>query len=493
MKFPKLPKRGGARLESPKEKAANGAAVQEKPPKKKPEDMMPEELAAYRQQRQQRIIIGIAIAAAVILSACAIISQIVKPPEQGEGPSHLGPNVTFDPQNPNAGTESWVEPPEGMETAVGQKEGWYTFLVCGTDASDALTDTIMLVSYNTKDNELAVMSIPRDTMVNVSWEIKRINSVYAISGMEAFKGHVADLTGIYPKHHVFVDLEAFKALVNAIDGVEFDVPVRMKYSDPYQDLYIDVQPGVQILNGQKAMEVARFRGYGQADIQRGRVQQDLIAAIIKQSIKIQNATKIGEFVDIFAEYVDTDLEVGELLWFAQRMLGIDMENVSFHTMPGDYNGYQYSYTYQNNQSVVLPYGDEILELVNEYFNPYTRDLTKADLKLMQKNRDGSFYVTNGTLVDSRAGNPVPSSGSRPAATPAPTPAPAATERPETTPPGGNELGIPVETQPPANSPAPPVSTPAPTPVPVATPVPEPPLLPPEPTPQGGFEIGIPTN
>ena len=481
MKFPKLPKRGGARL-APAESAAVSPAPKKE--KKKTADMSPEEFNAHQKQRQRRIIIGLAIALAVILSACAIISQFVKPPEQSEGPSHLASAVSFEPGDPDA--EGWEPPPEGMENAVGQKAGWYTFLVCGTDASDALTDTIMLVSYSTKDNELAVMSVPRDTMVNVSWEIKRINSVYAISGMEAFKGHIADLTGIYPEHHIFVDLEAFKALVDAIGGVEFNVPVRMKYDDPYQNLHIDLQPGLQPLNGQKAMEVARFRGYGQADIQRGRVQQDLIAAIIKQSIKLENATKIGEFVDIFAEYVDTDLETGELLWFAQRMLGIDMDDVTFHTMPGDYGGYQYSYTYQNNQSVVLPYGDEILALVNEYFNPYTRDLTKADLKLMQKNKDGSFYVTNGTLVDSRAGNAVPSGGNKPAATPAPSTAPITTAKPETTPPvetpanGGNELGIPIETAPPMNTPAP-------------TPTHEPPVLPPVPTPQGGLEIGIPTS
>jgi len=485
MKFPKLPRRGGARL-APSEKKAEGEK-----PKKKPADMTPEELAAYKQLRRRRIIIGFAIALAVILSACAIASRFIKPPEQGEGPTHLAPNVTFNPANPNA--ESWEEPPEGMETAVGHEDGWYTFLVCGTDASDALTDTIMLVSYNTIDNELAVMSIPRDTMVNVSWEIKRINSVYAYLGMEAFKGHIADLTGIYPTHHVFVDLEAFKALVDAIDGVEFDVPVRMKYTDPYQNLYIDVQPGVQILNGQKAMEVARFRGYGQADIRRAQVQQDLIAAIIKQSIKVQNLTKIGEFVDIFAAYVDTDLEVSALIWFAQRMLVIDMDNVSFHTMPGDYNGYQYSYTFKNNQSVVLPYGDEILEIVNEYFNPYTRDIMRADLKLMQKNSNGSFYVTNGTLADSRAGNALPSVSTMPA--PTPTPTVSASPEPTATPDNsgsGNELGIPTETAPPVNTPRPtpiPPSTPAPTP----EPTPEPPVLPPVPTPQGGMEIGIPTN
>jgi len=489
MKFPKLPKRGGARLAPAEKTVVNDKSVKEKPPKKKPADMTPAELAAHKQQRKRRMIIGLAIALAVILSACAFLSHFIKPPEQSGGPSHLAPSVTFDPENPNANVEGWVEPPEGMEAAVGHEEGWYTFLVCGTDASDALTDTIMLVSYNTKDNELAFMSIPRDTMVNVPWDIKRINSVYSILGLEKFKGHVADLTGIYPTHHVFVDLEAFKALVDAIGGVEFDVPVRMKYTDPYQNLYIDVQPGVQMLNGQKAMEVARFRGYGQADIQRAQVQQDLIAAIIKQSIKIQNATKIGEFVDIFAEYVDTDLEIGELLWFAQRMLVIDMENVNFHTLPGNYSGFQYSYAMRNNQSVVLPYGDEILEIVNEFFNPYTRELTKGDLKLMQKNSNGSFFVTNGTLADSRAGNPIPSASTTPAPTPTPAinPSPAPVPTPEN-PSSGSELGIPAETAPPANTAAP-AATPAPTP----PPTPEPPVLPAVPTPQGGIEIGIPTN
>lgn len=399
MNFPKLPKRGGARL-APKDKAEKPP----KPPKKKKEDMSPEELKTYRDRMVKRMIIVSVTVLAVVMAVGALWVSVVQPPPSNPGPTHLGPNVTKNPEDPDAPDSG--EAPE--EETVGGKDGYYTFLVCGTDASDMLTDTIMLVSYNTTDNEVAVMSIPRDTMVNVSWDIKRINSVYGTLGMDKFKEHIAKTTGIYPTYHVFVDLTAFQDLVDTIGGVEFNVPQRMYYNDPTQNLLIDLQPGVQKLNGKQAMHVARFRSYAAGDIQRIQVQQDLVAAIIKQTLQAENILKINEFANIFAEKVDTDLTVGNIIWLAQKAINLNMEDISFHTLPGNYGAWQYSYSTGGNQSIVLPYGDEIIELVNEYMNPYDRDLTTKDLSLMYKNSNGSFGVTNGTLADKRAASAPPS-------------------------------------------------------------------------------------
>ena len=91
-------------------------------------------------------------------------------------------------------------------------------------------------------------------------------------------------------------------LVDAIGGVEFDVPMRMYYTDPTQDLYIDLQPGLQTLDGEHAMQLVRFRkGYATQDLQRTEVQRDFLQALAKQCLKVSNLSKIGSFAKIFKD------------------------------------------------------------------------------------------------------------------------------------------------------------------------------------------------
>lgn len=117
-----------------------------------------------------------------------------------------------------------------------RKEGQYTFLLFGTDKEGTNTDTLMVVNYDVNNQKLRLMSIPRDTMINVSWDIKKINSVYGMSGLNGLKKHIGKLIGFVPDYYVKIDLKAFVEVVNLIGGVEFDVPREMNYDDPYQDL-----------------------------------------------------------------------------------------------------------------------------------------------------------------------------------------------------------------------------------------------------------------
>lgn len=306
-------------------------------------------------------------------------------------------------------------------TANGRKEDYFTFLLVGEDTSSGSTDTIMLASYDVKNQQVSLMSIPRDTMVNVSWDLKKINSVYSTKesnggGMENLKKQVSYLTGVMPDFYVIVQWEAVGEIVEALGGVYFDVPFNMNYDDPYQDLHIHQEKGYRLLNGEDAMEVVRWRknndGTNYGDTTRVEVQQAFLKALAEQCLKLGNWTKVSAFAKIFAENVETDLPLNNLLWFAQQAMGLDMENLNVMTIPGNYNSYAWSRTYKNNQSYVFVYPEETVEMVNQYFNPYTEEITEDDLQIMYKNKDGSLGVTNGTLADAKAASaPVKSSGS----------------------------------------------------------------------------------
>ena len=332
------------------------------------------------------------------------VSEKVKPTEIQEQPEQKREDVPAETED---------EP----ETTSGRKEDFFTFLLLGEDTSSGSTDTIMLASYDVANQQVSLMSIPRDTMVNVSWDIKRINSVYSSKqGIEGLKTQVSYLTGVMPDFYVIVQWEAVGEIVEALGGVYFDVPFTMNYDDPYQDLHIHQEKGYRLLSGEDAMEVVRWRknsdGTNYGDTTRVEVQQAFLKALAEQCLKLGNWTKVSAFAEIFAENVETDLPLNNILWFAQQAMGLDVDSLNVMTIPGDYNSYAWSRTYKNNQSYVFVYPEETVEMVNTYFNPYTEEITEDDLQIMYRNKDGSLGVTNGTLADSAAASPpVKSSGS----------------------------------------------------------------------------------
>jgi len=370
--------------------------------------------------------------AAVILVIAGAIKAFVVPPDVSDNTSPGVKDETLRTDHDTAPEGTAPEKSEDAESAENddaRKENFYTFLLMGKDTSSGSTDTIILVSYDVTAGTVNCMSIPRDTMVNVSWDIKKINSVYSMEGgdekgMEELKRHVSLLTGIAPDFHVIIEWKAVGRLVEALDGVWFDVPYTMDYDDDWQDLHIHQEKGYRLLDGDDAMQVVRWRGnnndspYGYhkddggiGDTGRMSVQQDFLKAVASQCLQLKNWNKISEFANIFFENVETDIKLNNLLWFAQQAMGVNMDNVSFMTVPGNPQGWAWSRTYRNNQSYFYAYPDEVVEMVNQHFNPYLRDITEDDLQIMYKNKNGSLGVTNGTLQDAKAASaPVKSSG-----------------------------------------------------------------------------------
>ena len=297
----------------------------------------------------------------------------------------------------------------------GQKKGYYTFLVAGRDVASGSTDTILLFTFDTQNKVLNALSIPRDTMINTSATSKRINSVYARNrgssdlpeeervekGMTALKQEVSKLTGVYPNFYVFLEWDAVGELVDALDGVYFDVPFDMDYDDPYQDLHIHQQAGYRLLNGDDAMQVVRWRknntGSSGGDVARIKVQQAFLSAVLQKCLQPATLLKAPALAQIFLDNVETDLSVGNLLAFAELAVGIDPTNdVSFTTMP-------YANAWYNGASMVTAVESELLEILNSGINPYQDEIRSSDLQLMYKKSDGSYGVTNATLADPKMG------------------------------------------------------------------------------------------
>ncbi len=322
------------------------------------------------------------------LTVFAVYKDFVKPPPQEELPAasldvpeeedFKPPTVIrYETQIDEAGQEVQVE----TEVPASHKEGFYNILVVGTDDDGTRTDTIMIARMNTKDHSVALLSVPRDTMIESNMTIPKINGAYGYAGkgekgIRNLKSHLAALLGFQVDGYAIVDLSAFVELVDLVRGVEFDVPMRMYYNDPSQDLYIDLQPGLQLLDGEQAMGLVRFRkGYATQDIQRTQVQQEFLRALAKKCLNVVNLTKLGDMVDIFMENVQTDLTAGNIAYFGQELLQCDFENMYTYTLEGEG-------VMVDGVSYYALYLQKTLDAVNQYFNPYEADITAGNVTIL---------------------------------------------------------------------------------------------------------------
>ena len=271
----------------------------------------------------------------------------------------------------------------GMETGTHQrKEQTYTFLLAVPDQESGNADSIMVVTYDVPNQKVGMVSIPRDTLVNE--KVPKINSSM-VSGIDNLERVVSELVGFPMDYYITLDLDAFIEIVDAVGGVEFNVPVEMYYDDPAQDLHIHYQPGVQHLTGQQAMEVCRFRhnadgtGYPLGDVQRAETTRQMMLTVAKKVMSVDSLVNINEFIDIVERNIETNLSGTDIAWFAAKGLGLNLSTgISGDTLPGDgnasYKGYTYCYELYPNDS---------LEIINRLINPYTEDLTLDDVEIFQ--------------------------------------------------------------------------------------------------------------
>ena len=363
-----------------------------------------------RLTRQQKLLIAVAVVLAILLIAVvACQSLFVRPDLPGTGTEDGAETEEID----------WGEGNRPHSGGERKSEDYYTVLILGRDTGGGgNTDTMLLASYDVTNQKATVMSIPRDTMVNIPYDIKRINAVYNYGGggdegIQYLYKEISQLVGFEPDYQVIVEWEAVGQIVDAMGGVWFDVPRNMNYDDPYQDLHIHQEKGYRLLSGDDAMQVLRYRhdndmsyGYPDGDLGRIKTQQAFLSAMVEQLLKLGNITKINEFIQVFQNNVETDLSFQNILWFAQQAIlgGLSMENVEFVTMPNK-NVSAWSRTYQNYQSYVVPDADELLDLVNNQLSPYTKVFTLSDLDIMSVNSDGSLSSSTGHVEDSRAAQP----------------------------------------------------------------------------------------
>ncbi|MCI5970350.1 MAG: LCP family protein [Oscillospiraceae bacterium] len=246
-------------------------------------------------------------------------------------------------------------------------------LILGVDKEGYRTDVIIFAQLNLANNSLNMIQIPRDTYVASNKLDHKINSSYIsfkngklVPKVENVYTSVEEVLGLKADNYILVDIKGFRSIIDAIGGVEFDVPIRMKYDDPDQDLYIDLQKGKQILDGKKAEMLVRFRknndgsGYPGADLDRNKVQRKFIYAVIDKVFDITNFSKLPELVASVASSVKTSFDSNKILQYATIALSVPRENINIMGIEGVAENRSYGSYFVANKALNK-------ELVNKYF------------------------------------------------------------------------------------------------------------------------------
>ncbi|MBX6377906.1 MAG: LCP family protein [Clostridia bacterium] len=209
-------------------------------------------------------------------------------------------------------------------------------LVLGLDSEELgaqRSDTMMVVSLDPLTHEVGLLSIPRDTLVTIPGrhDEEKITHAHAYGGPELAMRTVQEFLGVPIHHYVRVDFQGFKAIIDAVGGVTVDVEKRMYYVDPYQDLRIDLQPGRQRLDGEKALEYARYRS--DSDLFRIRRQQKLLQAVAAELLRPAAIVRLPALVRELQKYVVTDFSPGEMLDLVRRAPDYSLERAVVATVP----------------------------------------------------------------------------------------------------------------------------------------------------------------
>ena len=301
-----------------------------------------------------------------------------------------------------------------LMTSIGQDEkdiqnlDPFYCLVMGIseDIEAKLTDTIMLCAYYPNEQKVSILSIPRDTFVGNSTtsadSYDKINALYQTSPEKTLEA-VRNLTGIDVRNYVVISNNALRDVVDEIGGVYFDVPMNMNYDDWGQKLHINLKKGYQLLDGDKAEQLVRFRHnndgttypseYGTQDIGRMRTQREFLKAAATQILSGNNIFKIDDIMQVVFENIETNLKMEDIIKYIPSATEFNPENIQSEMLPGvaDYIGVLSFYV--NDE-------EETNALVSSLFG-LTEEQIEANKEKFEKESGKKIRTTTNTKTNSK--------------------------------------------------------------------------------------------
>lgn len=232
---------------------------------------------------------------------------------------------------------------EALTAKVAQEP--FNVLLLGSDARPdeeaARADTIIVARIDSREKRVWMLSIPRDTRVEIPGHgVNKVNAASYLGGAALMIDTVEEFLGMPVHHYMEVDFNGFQGIVDAMGGIYVNVEVEIddwKAATHSPNRRAQrIEPGYQLLDGEHALTFVRSRDFPDADFTRMKHQQEFFKALASQSVRWGNALKLPGMAREFARNVTTDMGVGQIASLAQAFRGVDVEAVQTATVPGEW-------------------------------------------------------------------------------------------------------------------------------------------------------------
>lgn len=260
--------------------------------------------------KKSKIIIAASVIAAIIILAAALLSSGIL----------------------NAQNIDYVKEPAGDKTNI---------LLTGEVMGQRRADTIMLFSLDNTDKSVSILTIPSYTKIRDTSNIEsRIDSISALEGGEAVVDAVQNHLKIPVDYHVKLSTEGLRNIIDMLGGVEYDVPLKMEYEDAYQNLHISLEKGMQMLTGDKAEQLLRFRkgsfeSYPGGHLDRDVTQQSFMHELIRQKAGNGGISRIIQMSGEILKNVETDFPASKIPEYISMWKDADFDDIKTFSLPGE--------------------------------------------------------------------------------------------------------------------------------------------------------------
>lgn len=203
------------------------------------------------------------------------------------------------------------------------------------------SDTVILARVDPKTKQVWMLSIPRDTKVQVPGHgTRKLNDAYALGQEQLAIETVEDLTGVPINHFMGINFKGFHKAVDAMGGVWIDVAVEINDTEADAspgDRASHIDPGYQLLDGEHALTYVRTRHtFADQDFGRMRNQQSFFLAVADQIAEKTSVARLPRIVAAIAPYISTDMSLLEMMRTAQALQKAGSDRVYTETLPGEW-------------------------------------------------------------------------------------------------------------------------------------------------------------
>lgn len=251
-----------------------------------------------------------------------------------------------------------------------QKKDEVSLLFAGTDESGLRTDSIMYMKYDTVNNKLYMISIPRDTYTYNIYANKKINNIYTGGKhVDALVEEVENMLDVNIDYYCVMNLNLITEIVKKINGLDIKIEKDVwKKNKKTGQWYLFLKAGQQTLNAKQVEKLVRNRDYREGDIEREKVQRQVMIELIKNVLQSENILKLPSIVNTVVTNTNTNITAREALAYASEIKELDLDNVTSTVAPWEYyelNGVSYVKVDNNKAASIVERWKEISNSSNE--------------------------------------------------------------------------------------------------------------------------------